>query len=300
MSRPLSVGIQLPEVERDVRWPEYAAMARACEQVGFDSIWVGDHLLYRDDGGPERGPWEAWTLLAGLAAVTSRLKLGPLVACAGFHPPAVAAKMAAAVDEISGGRLVFGIGSGWNTPDFAPFDVPFDHRVSRFRDWWAIVQPLLAGERVTHHGKWWSAEDVVLLPEPARRIPLMVGSDGPRMLSITLPTADSWNTWYDLYGNTIEGFVESNARIDAACREVARDPTEVERSVCVCVDLDGSPRIRRPYDLSYEPLQGSVDAIASHLRGLADAGADEAILVVNPITESSVRELGAVLALLDA
>src|SRR5713226_6055192 len=92
--RPLRVGVQLPEVEREVRWPEYVVLAKAAEEVGFDSIWLGDHLLYRDDGRPERGPWEAWTLLAGLAAVTQRIGLGPLVACAGFLPPGLLAKMA--------------------------------------------------------------------------------------------------------------------------------------------------------------------------------------------------------------
>src|SRR3954471_16759900 len=112
--RPLRVGIQLPEVEREVRWPEYVAMARAAEEAGFDSIWVGDHLLYRGDERPERGPWEAWALLAGLAAVTSRVRLGPLVACTAFSSPGVLAKRAATVDEISGGRLVMGIGAGWN------------------------------------------------------------------------------------------------------------------------------------------------------------------------------------------
>ncbi len=81
------MGVQLPEVEREVRWPEYAAMARAAEDVGFDSIWVGDHLLYRGDGRPERGPWDAWTLLAGLAGVTDRVTLGPLVACTAFRTP---------------------------------------------------------------------------------------------------------------------------------------------------------------------------------------------------------------------
>ena len=88
----MRIGIQLPEVEREVRWPEYVAMARAAEEVGFDSIWLGDHLLYDD---PDRGPWEAWTLLAALAAVTGRVTLGPLVACLGFHPPGLIAKMAA-------------------------------------------------------------------------------------------------------------------------------------------------------------------------------------------------------------
>src|SRR3990172_2138628 len=109
MARPLRVGLQLPEVEREVRWPEYVAMARAAEEVGFDSVWVGDHLLYRGDGRPERGPWEAWTLLAALAAVTERVALGPLVASAAFHAPAMLAKQAVTVDEISGGRLVLGI-----------------------------------------------------------------------------------------------------------------------------------------------------------------------------------------------
>lgn len=95
MARPLSVGVQLPEVERDVRWPELAGMARAAEEVGFESIWLGDHLLYRDDGRPERGPWDAWTTLAALAASTRRVRLGPLVACAAFHPPGIIARMAA-------------------------------------------------------------------------------------------------------------------------------------------------------------------------------------------------------------
>src|SRR5688572_20380981 len=121
MVRPLRIGVQLPEVEREVRWPEYAAMAVAAEQVGFDSIWMGDHLLYRGDGRPERGPWEAWTLLAGLAAVTDRIHLGPLVACLGFHRPTVLAKMAATVDEVSGGRLILGVGAGWNEAEFRAF-----------------------------------------------------------------------------------------------------------------------------------------------------------------------------------
>src|SRR3977135_4688294 len=98
----MRIGIQLPEVEREVRWPEYRTMAHAAEAVGFDSIWVGDHLLYRGDGRPERGPWEAWTLLAALAAATERVDLGPLVAGAGLHPPGLPAKMAARVLESTG------------------------------------------------------------------------------------------------------------------------------------------------------------------------------------------------------
>jgi probable F420-dependent oxidoreductase len=297
--RPLRVGIQLPEVERDVRWPEYVAIARAAEDAGFDSIWMGDHLLYRDDGRPERGPWDAWTTLAGLAAVTERVRLGPLVACLGFHPPGVLARMAATVDEIGRGRLVLGVGAGWNETEFRAFGLPFDHRVDRFEEAFRVVWGLLSGERVTVHGTYVHAEDAVLLPAPARRPTLMVGSTGPRVLAITLPHVDAWNTWYDLYGNSVDGFEHENAKVTAAAERAGRDPSEIERSACVLVVLDGGAEERRiPEDLT--PVQGNPRAVAAHLRGLAAAGADEAILVANPITEVSVRTLGAALVLLDA
>jgi alkanesulfonate monooxygenase SsuD/methylene tetrahydromethanopterin reductase-like flavin-dependent oxidoreductase (luciferase family) len=162
----VDVGVQLPEVERAVRWREVVAIARAAEDAGFDSIWLGDHLLYRN---PDRGPWEAWTLLAAIAASTERVELGPLVACAGFHPPGLIAKMAATADEVSGGRFVLGLGAGWNEEEFRAFGIPFDHRVSRFEEAFAIVRGLLAGERVTLDGRYWQAHDAVLLPPPARR-----------------------------------------------------------------------------------------------------------------------------------
>src|SRR5213595_1327188 len=128
-------------------------MARAAEESGFDSIWLGDHLLYRDDGRPERGPWEVWTMLAALAAATERVTLGPLVACTAFHPPGLIAKMAATVDEVSGGRLVLGLGAGWNRDEFGAFGLPFDRRVSRFAEAFAIIRGLLASERVTLAGE---------------------------------------------------------------------------------------------------------------------------------------------------
>src|SRR5262245_62360878 len=127
--RALRVGIQLPEVERVVRWPEIRAMARLAEQAGFDSLWLGDHLLYREEGRGARGPWEAWTSLAGLAEATSRIALGPLVASAAFHAPAMLAKMAATVDEISGGRLILGLGAGWNRGELEEFGFPQRRRM---------------------------------------------------------------------------------------------------------------------------------------------------------------------------
>jgi probable F420-dependent oxidoreductase len=298
VASPLRVGVQLPEVEREVRWPEYLAMARAAEQVGFDSIWLGDHLLYRDDGGPERAPWDAWTLLAALAGATVRVTLGPLVACLGFHPPGLIARMAAAVDEISGGRFVLGVGSGWNEQEFRAFGLPFDHRASRFIESFGIIRGLLAGERVTSDGRFWQAHDTVLLPPPARRTPIMVGSTGPKQLAATLPHADSWNTWWDWYGNTAEGFAARNAEISAAAAAAGRDPTEVERSACALVVFDADARERPQADVA--PLTGSTEHIAAALHDLGEAGADEAILVLDPITEASVRQCGGVLAALRA
>src|SRR3954462_15508217 len=155
-------------------------MARAAEEVGFDSIWLGDHLLYDQ---PDRGPWEVWTVMAALAAATSRLIIGPLVACVGFSPPGVIAKMAAPIDEVSQGRFVLGVGAGWNRREFDAFGIPYDRRVSRFEEAFRIIRGLLAGERVTLHGAHHRADDALLAPQPARRVPILIGSNGPRMLS---------------------------------------------------------------------------------------------------------------------
>ena len=296
--RPLRVGVQLPEVERLVRWPEYVAMARAAEKVGFDSIWIGDHLLYRGDGRPERGPWDAWTLLAGLAGVTERVAIGPLVACTAFRRPGLLARAAATVDELSGGRLVLALGAGWNEPEYDAFGIPFDHRVERFAEALQIIRPLLDGERVTFSGAYETVTDAVLLPRPARRPPLMVGATGPRMLAAALPHVDAWNTWYDVYGNTPEGFAELNATIDEAARAAGRDPSQIERSACALVVLDRAAG-ERPIPDGMPAVEGSPDEIAAHLRDLAEAGADEAILVVSPINERSIRVLGETLAALD-
>jgi probable F420-dependent oxidoreductase len=289
----IDVGVQLPEVEREVRWPELVAIARAADEVGFDSVWVGDHYLYRGDGRPERGPWEAWTTLAALAAATRRVELGPLVACLNFHHPAVLAKAAASVDEASGGRLVLGVGAGWNRTEFDAFGIPFDHRASRFVEAFEIVRRLVAGERVSFAGRWHETDDAVLLPRPARRVPLMVGSSGARVLEATLPHVEAWNTWYDWYGNTPEGLRAKRSEIDAACQRAGRDPQTLRRSVCVLVRLGEGGE--RPDAEGVRPLTGGPDEIAAGLLAIAEAGADELILVCDPITEASVRTLGALL-----
>jgi len=284
------LGVQLPEVERQVSWPEYAAMARAAEDVGFDSVWLGDHLLYRGDGRDERGPWDAWSMLAALAAVTTRVRLGPLVACTAFSSPGLLARTAAAVQEISGGRLALGLGAGWNRAEFDAFGLPFDNRAARFVESFEVIRRLLAGDRVTYDGDYVSVEDAVLLPRPRQSVPLMVGSVGERVLRATLPHVDIWNCWYAWFGNTPDGFATRSARISELALECGRDPTEIERTATVFVALDDAASARPHADL--EPITGSATTIADRLKEFQAAGVDELILVVSPLTEDSIRALG--------
>ena len=300
--RPLRVGVQLPEVERVARWPEYVAMARAAEDAGFDTLWLGDHLLYRYEDGSERGPWEVWTMLAAIAASTSRIRLGPLVAATAFHAPPMLAKLAATVDEISGGRLILGLGAGWNEVEFEAFGFPFDHRVSRFEEAFTIIRTLLREGRIDFDGRFFQARDCALLPAPARPggPPLMIGSSRPRMLEITLPHVEQWNTWYRQSNNSPAGLEPMLRDVDEICRRVGRDPATLEKTSAVLVGMSGgSGRVTKYDDGDIAPVKGSPAEIAARLREYADLGLAEVQLVVDPITIESIQGLAPVLADLD-
>src|SRR6266487_6704262 len=204
--RPLKVGVQLPEVERQVRWTELLDLTRAVEDLGYDSAWVGEHLLYRWAARPARGPWEAWSLLAAIAASTRRIEFGPLVACTSFHNPALLAKQASTIDEIAAGRFVLGLGAGWNETEFRAFGFPYDHRIARFDEAFTIIRTLLQEGEVDFDGRFHQARDCELLPRPRPGgPPLLIGSNGPRMLRIAAPHVQAWNTWYSDTDNTPEG-----------------------------------------------------------------------------------------------
>jgi alkanesulfonate monooxygenase SsuD/methylene tetrahydromethanopterin reductase-like flavin-dependent oxidoreductase (luciferase family) len=302
--RPLGVGVQLPEVEREVRWPELRAIARTAEQAGFDSIWLGDHLLYRYASGEMRGPWEAWTTLAGLAEATERVALGPLVAATAFHAPFMLAKLAATVDEISGGRLVLGLGAGWNDTEFAALGVPFDRRISRFEESFTIVRTLLAHGAIDFEGEFFQARDAELLPRPARPggPPLLIGSSGPRMLAATMPYAAAWNAWYADTGNRPDGVPRLRALVDEAARVAGRNPADIERTVAVQVRMPGgSGRVMGDTDprQAVAPLAGPPEVMADAFRAYAREGIGHVQLVLDPITEASVAGLAPVLELLD-
>jgi alkanesulfonate monooxygenase SsuD/methylene tetrahydromethanopterin reductase-like flavin-dependent oxidoreductase (luciferase family) len=297
VTRPCKIGVQLPEVERFVPMADYLALARHVEAAGFDSIWVGDHLLYDLPDGSTRGPHEAWTTLAAIAAVTETVELGPLVASTAFHAPAMLAKQAAAVDAISGGRLVVALGAGWNRREFDAFGFAYDRRVSRFEEALAVIVPLLREGRTTFHGEFYDVEDCVLDPRPVRAggPPVWLGSNSPRMLGIGLPVVDAWNVWWSIYDNSVERFAEVKAEVDAVTPAGRR----VEATAAVLVTLEGGRG--RVMGESYDAPVGTVtpDDLADHVRGLAAAGATHLQLVLDPITAESVDTVAAALTDLD-
>jgi alkanesulfonate monooxygenase SsuD/methylene tetrahydromethanopterin reductase-like flavin-dependent oxidoreductase (luciferase family) len=303
VSRPPRVGIQLPEVEREVRWPELLDMIRAVEDLGYDSVWIGEHLLYRWVDRPPRGPWEAWTMMAAIASTTSRIEFGPLVACTSFHNPALLAKQAATLDEISAGRLILGLGAGWNETEFHAFGYPFDHRIDRFEEAFTIIRTLLRDGAIDFDGRFYQARDCELLPRGPRAAgpPLMIGSKGPRMLRMTLPYVDSWNVWFSDTGNAPDGVRPLRQLVDRVCTEVGRDPAAVARTVAVLVRFPGGTgRIQGDYaQPSHPPLEGDATAMADVLRAYAGEGISHVQLVLDPITLESIRAFAPVLTELD-
>ena len=296
----MKIGIQLPEVEWEVPFPELIKMAQEAEAVGFDSVWYGDHLIY-DLAVGARGPWEAWTTLAAIAQATTTIELGPLVASTSFHAPTMLAKQAATVDDISQGRLIVGLGAGWNQREYDAFGFAYDKRVSRFEEAFTIIRTLLADGEIDYHGTFHDAEQCVLHPRSPRPggPPLMVGSIGDRMLDITLPHVDSWNMWWSQYGNTAAGFAHEKSRVDQLIQAAGRSINDVEATAAVHIRLaDGKGRLMGDYvgDADVKPLTGSPDELGSQLQEFESAGAAHIQLCVDPITRDSINWLGNVLS----
>lgn len=301
-SRPLKVGIHLPEVERVVPWRELADMCRLAEDVGFDSIWVPDHLVYHLDDVPQTmAPWEGWSTLSAVAAITKRVEIGPLVLCANFRNPALVAKMAETVDEISGGRLVLGLGSGWHEPEFRAFGFPYEERFGRFTESFTIISTLLREGKIDHAGKYFTLRECELHPRGPRPggIPLMIGSRGALNLRHTLPHVQSWNGWYVWNENTPEGLAPLTAEVDAACAETGTDPNQIERTVAALVRVPGLPLGANAWPHRSKPIEGTAEQVADALRAFAGVGISHLQLVLDPNTPEGIERFAQVLELLD-
>jgi len=264
------------------------AVAQEAERDGFDSIWLADHLLYRPPNEPTRGIWECWTMLAALAEATTRVELGTLVLANSFRNPAIVAKMATAADEVSHGRLILGIGAGWNEPEYQAFGLPFDHRVDRFDEALQILKPLLGEGRVDFSGRYYQARDCEDTPRGPRPKgpPLLIGAEGPRMLRLTARYADLWNTGY--MGEP-ETMVPRIALIKGVCEGEGRDPASLGITALIGVwfpDLQAKKPTFFP-----TPLTGTPSDIASAMRGYAELGVQHVMFQCEPYTAESRRRL---------
>jgi alkanesulfonate monooxygenase SsuD/methylene tetrahydromethanopterin reductase-like flavin-dependent oxidoreductase (luciferase family) len=292
----MKVGIVLPMNGADSpgaeRWPRIAELARFAEAGGADSLWVYDHFVFRMAGEAEDGIHEAWTLLTAVAAVTERAELGTIVLGSAFRPPALTAKMAATLDEISNGRLILGIGTGWHEPEYLAFGYPFDHRVGRFEEAVGIILPLLRGERVTLNGRWHQVDDAVLIPPPPRparlpgRIPLLIAAKGERMLALTARHADAWNTAW--YGLPDERFAARRADLQRALDAEGRDAASILVTVGLTVDREAAAggRPGAPGALAADP-----DELARALEAWQALGVGHVQVDLRPADERTIEAL---------
>jgi probable F420-dependent oxidoreductase len=292
---PMRLGLNLPYVEGSMggetpRWSDILAMATTADAIGMDAVWVSDHLGFGDPDGEWHGAWESWTLLSAIAASTKRVRLGTYVTAAPLRNPALLAKMAETLDEVSGGRLILGLGAGWNEPEYRAFGVPFDHRFDRFEDALRIITSLLRTGRADHEGRFAQARAARLAPRGPRPLglPVMVGAAGPRMLRLAAELADEWNAGMrspDELGQLI-------AALDEACATAGRDPATLVRSAEVLIHTPADAA-----GVDAPGLHGSPESVAAALRRYSDLGIAHLQVQLRPNTPAAVQALAPVVEL---
>ncbi|MBA3740571.1 MAG: LLM class flavin-dependent oxidoreductase [Chloroflexi bacterium] len=290
----MKIGLMLPlGADETAGFAELRALAMAAEESGLDSVWGADHLIFREDD-ETTGIHECWTVLTAIAALTSRVEIGPLVLALPFRNPALTAKMAAELDEVSGGRLILGLGCGWHEPEFDAFGYPFDHRVSRFDEGLRVLVPLLREGRVTYSGNYHHASDAELRPLPVRTggPPILIAGKQPRMLELVARHADQWNAaWYG-HPDQADELRERLANLGTALDAAGRDPASLEITVGIFVAFDGADA-----DTPERALRGTLDEIADGLAGYAALDVKHLIAHVFPRTPEAVKLLGEAAAL---
>jgi alkanesulfonate monooxygenase SsuD/methylene tetrahydromethanopterin reductase-like flavin-dependent oxidoreductase (luciferase family) len=287
----LKVGIRLPIAETDsgtiLRYGAIRDAALQAERDQFDSIWIVDHLLFEWDG-QRRGIWEGWTLLAALAEATTRIELGTLVMCTAFRNPALLAKMADAVDEVSAGRLILGLGAGWHEPEFRAFGYPFDHLASRFADALRIIAPMVRGEVVDYQGTYEQVFDCVSLPRGPRPEgpPILIGASRPRMLRLTAELGDAWNTcWLGRAGELQPRLAE----LQAACSAVGRDPATLDVTVGQIVATPKATQDRQESDSAGRFEFTSSEVLADEWRSFEEQGVTHLIVWPQPYDDACLQ-----------
>lgn len=272
----------------DPRWRDIRAMARRAEEIGLDFVGVLDHLLF--------GHWECWTMLSALAASTDRIQLASFVTCTGYRNPALLAKMATTLDEISDGRLILGLGAGDSNSEHRAFGYPTDHLVSRMEEALQVILPLLREGRVDFDGRYYHAKTDEFEPRGPRSDgpPVLVGSlGGERMLQITARYADIWDGALLVTQNTLAGLDEAMARVDAACEREGRDPATLQRMVELVVEFPGGNAAAWLENM--EPVTGSTDEIADLMAAFVERGVSHIMVWIEPNSLAGLDEFAPVL-----
>ncbi len=277
---------------RGYPYAELRSLARQAEQAGFDSLWFYDHFIFDIDGQPREGMWEAWTMMSAIAEATERVQLGTLVLCNQMRHPAMLAKMAITLDEVSDGRVILGLGAGWHQAEFDALGLPFDDRVSRLEEAVQIIKPLLRHEQVDFAGSHYRTRNCQILPPGPRTAgpPLMIGASSPRMLRLTARSADIWN----VDGCTVPSSIdEPLARMKQACAAVGRDPATLPVTAHVSIafpELGPLPWWMTDY------LSGSDDDIVEVLAAYAERGTAHVMFQCAPTGAESLARLGSIVA----
>ena len=288
----MKLGIALPHY--DISFPDQqpatfdriARYAELAESLGFHQAWVSDHfwLDLERYGGPagRQGTPECWTTLSALAVRTSRVRLGSLVLAAGFRPPTLLAKMAATLDQLTGGRLDLGLGAGWNETEFLENGLPFPRpgeRLAMLEEALGVLRALLtdAETPASFSGRFFRADQAPVVPGPVQRPrpPLWVGGGGDRLLGVVARAADGWNYCWAI---TPEDYRRKAGVLAAACQRAGRDPGEVRRSLGLntLVGTDADDLVARWNRLKARTPAGILDKVelrdwaASRLVGTPD------------------------------
>jgi len=272
MTRPARFGVTLPQIKRS--WEETRATAVEVDRLGFDSVWVCDHLYGVPL--PTLPILEAWSLLAAVAAVTERVQLGTLVTPPFFRNPAVLAKQIATIDQISGGRAAPGLGAGWFEPEFRGYGCAFPglrQRLEALEEAVRIMKAMWSEEKVSFQGRHFSVHDVICEPKPVRPPPLLIGGGGERVLmGIAARFADVWNNMA-VFQAQLPAKIEA---LERRCHEVGRDLAEIEISQqCVVV-------IAADHETARQQLEKAKKIYGGHMGGSLEehgiwGGPDEVI-----------------------
>lgn len=302
--RPLEIGLVLPtgdigDPPTTRGWDEVRTLALLAEEIGFDTVWSPDELLWRAVDKPQRGFWDGVAMAGAIAAVTSRIKVGTWVFSALHRNPGIIAKAVETLDEISHGRFVFGLGAGHAWPGQArAFGLPEDHVYERFEEALQIIVPLLRGGHADFEGRYHAAHDldqVPLGPRPGR-IPLMLAGHGPKGVRHAARLADIWSC----YAEAKSDLTDLQPKVDAlvaACTEVGRDPATIGRSAGV----DVAPLATAgSTDAPSGAITGSAEEIADTFRTFQAAGFTQIEVFPLPFTAGAVEAMVPVLELLDA